>query len=49
VAGPPPGGGFGSRLARLSVEGQLGGVLSQEWHPAGLRIRVRIARSALGS
>lgn len=49
VAGPPARSGFGARLARLSVEGQLGGALSEEWRPAGLRIGVTIARSALAA
>ncbi|WP_210528821.1 PAS domain S-box protein [Rubellimicrobium arenae] len=30
--------GFGSRLARLTVEDQLGGTLEQDWRPEGLRI-----------
>lgn len=42
TGGPPavePGsGGFGSRLARLTVEDQLGGTIAREWRPEGLRV-----------
>lgn len=36
VNGPPSSHGFGSLLARRSIEGQLGGVLTYDWKPEGL-------------
>ncbi len=36
VGGVPPNQGFGSLLARRSIEGQLGGVLTYDWKPEGL-------------
>jgi PAS domain S-box-containing protein len=39
--------GFGTRLARLSVEQQLGGTLAREWLPQGLRVTIRVAHSHL--
>jgi PAS domain S-box-containing protein len=47
LTGPPGKAGFGSRLSRLSVEGQLGGNLTEEWDPSGLKIQVRVALTAL--
>lgn len=38
----PVGEGFGSRLMALSAERQLGGRISREWHPEGLRISLWI-------
>ncbi|MBX3478624.1 MAG: PAS domain-containing protein [Brevundimonas sp.] len=38
VNGPPRRAGFGSSLATLSVEGQLGGRLEREWRAQGLRV-----------
>lgn len=38
ITGAPAGQGFGSLLARRSIEGQLGGVLSYDWRPEGLLV-----------
>ena len=38
VGGVPPNQGFGSLLARRSIEGQLGGVLTYDWKPEGLLV-----------
>ena len=40
--GPPQKEGFGSVLARRTVDGQFGGSLSYDWLPQGLVIRVRL-------
>jgi two-component system CheB/CheR fusion protein len=40
VKGPPSREGFGSLLARRSVNGQLGGELIFEWHDDGLAVRL---------
>jgi PAS domain S-box-containing protein len=50
----PVGEGFGTKLIRLSVERQLGGVLSRNWSPQGFRAEIRIpaavmTRSARGA
>ncbi|MDX2235917.1 MAG: CHASE3 domain-containing protein [Hyphomonadaceae bacterium] len=42
VAGPPSREGFGAKLARVSVEGQLGGRLFNEWRADGLVVRVEL-------
>ncbi|MDO9608985.1 MAG: PAS domain-containing protein [Brevundimonas sp.] len=47
VTEPPTRTGFGSSLAALSVEGQLGGRLVREWRPEGLRIVVDLPSTAL--
>ena len=47
VQGPPSRTGFGSSLATLSVEAQLGGILHREWRPEGLRIVIDLPRTAL--
>lgn len=39
--------GFGSLLARATIEGPLGGTLSREWLPGGLVIRLAAARDHL--
>lgn len=39
--------GFGSSLASLSVEGQLGGRLEREWRPEGLRVTADLPDTAL--
>ncbi|MFC0633000.1 PAS domain-containing protein [Brevundimonas balnearis] len=44
---PPTRTGFGSSLAALSVEGQLGGSLSRDWSPDGLRVIVDLPVTAL--
>ncbi len=40
---PPEGEGFGSRLARSSINGQLGGQLAYDWDPQGLTVRISAA------
>ena len=40
VAGPPSTEGFGSVLARQSIQGQLGGRLLHEWNSTGLTIHL---------
>ncbi|MEO7383473.1 MAG: chemotaxis protein CheB [Novosphingobium sp.] len=40
IAGPPEREGFGSKLARTSVSGQLDGKLTFDWKPEGLTVRV---------
>lgn len=47
VNGEPTRQGFGSSLASLSVEGQLGGKLLREWHPQGLRVTASLPPTAL--
>ena len=47
VQGAPSRNGFGSSLATLSVQGQLGGRLEREWRPEGLRIVVDLPATAL--
>ena len=39
--------GFGSSLASLSVEGQLGGKLVREWHMDGLKVTASLPATAL--
>jgi two-component sensor histidine kinase len=36
--------GFGTMLARKTVNGQLGGEISRDWKPEGLTIRLSVAR-----
>ncbi len=47
LEGPPGRSGFGSALTALSVEGQLGGRLSREWRPEGLKIVADLPTTAL--
>ena len=47
VDGPPGRTGFGSSLATLSVEGQLGGRLERDWAVEGLRLTVDLPATAL--
>nr|WP_314527328.1 PAS domain-containing protein [uncultured Brevundimonas sp.] len=47
IDGPPSRSGFGSSLATLSVEGQLGGKLEREWNAAGLKVIVDLPATAL--
>jgi two-component system CheB/CheR fusion protein len=42
VAGLPERRGFGSLLARSSIEGQLGGTISYDWTESGLGITALI-------
>jgi len=34
--------GFGSRLMKISVEGQLGGQFQRQWDEDGVRVRVSV-------
>jgi len=50
--GPPVGAapdttGFGTRLAQLSIEQQLGGTIERDWRREGLIVRIGVARGAL--
>jgi len=47
VSGAPERSGFGSSLATVSVEGQLGGRLERLWRPSGLRVVADLPASAL--
>lgn len=47
VRKPPERSGFGSSLATLSVEGQLGGKLTRDWRPEGLRVVAVLPETAL--
>jgi len=47
LAGPPTETGFGTALATLSVEGQLGGRLRRSWSPEGLRLTADLPATAL--
>ncbi len=47
LPGPPERRGFGASLSQLSVEGQLGGKLSQVWNPEGLEVFVDLPATAL--
>jgi len=47
LEGPPEREGFGSRLATLSVEGQLGGKVLRRWLPGGLELEARLPAAAL--
>jgi PAS domain S-box-containing protein len=47
IHGPPAHTGFGSSLASLSVEGQLGGRLERNWLPQGLRVIADLPATAL--
>lgn len=47
IKGPPERSGFGSSLATLSVEGQLGGRLERNWGEGGLRVIADLPATAL--
>ena len=47
IAGPPEQEGFGSKLVRTSVSGQLNGKLTFDWQPEGLAVRVSAALERL--
>jgi PAS domain S-box-containing protein len=47
VTGEPERTGFGTSLATLSVEGQLGGRLERRWRPAGLVVEADLPATAL--
>ncbi|WP_340644063.1 PAS domain-containing protein [Phenylobacterium sp.] len=46
LVGPPAVEGFGSTLSKVSVEGQLGGTLTREWLPEGLRVTMTAPANA---
>lgn len=47
VAGAPEGRGFGTELAELSIERQLGGTIRKDWRPEGLRIQLEVRADRL--
>lgn len=47
IKAAPERSGFGSSLASLSVEGQLGGRLEREWLPQGLKVVAELPGTAL--
>lgn len=47
VTGPPPHLGFGSRLASMSISGQLGGELELHWRESGLEVVIAIPEDRL--
>ena len=47
IHGAPERKGFGSELASLSIERQLGGTIEREWKPEGLCVRIRVAHAHL--
>jgi PAS domain S-box-containing protein len=47
LAGPPEREGFGTRLAMLSTQGQLGGTVTRHWPPEGLELEARLPPGAL--
>lgn len=44
---PPSSTGFGTRLTDLSINDQLGGKITREWAPDGLKVRVEVAKARL--
>lgn len=49
VAGPPARSGFGTKLARMSARGQLGGDVKLSWEPEGLVIQLHARQERLAS
>lgn len=47
VSGAPPHTGFGTRLAEMSVERQLGGKLLRNWRPQGLVVEITVSSDRL--
>lgn len=45
----PENSGFGSRLVKLTVENQLGGVIETDWAKDGVTIRLKLNKSRLGA
>jgi PAS domain S-box-containing protein len=45
--GAPTSKGFGSELAQLSVERQLGGKIDYDWRPEGLRVQISLSAPRL--
>ena len=44
---PPTRSGFGSNLARVSIERQLGGEIRYDWRPEGLIVNLALPRAAM--
>ncbi|OJF91446.1 PAS domain-containing sensor histidine kinase [Pararhizobium antarcticum] len=44
---PPDADGFGSRLMKISVEGQLGGTFSRHWNPDGIQVNVTMPLASI--
>lgn len=42
LAGVPQHTGFGTRLAQMSIENQLGGLVRRTWDPVGLRVEIEV-------
>lgn len=47
ISGAPQHSGFGTQLAGMSVEQQLGGSIQRDWRPEGLVVTLRFKASAL--
>ncbi len=47
LSGPPKSRGFGTKLAELSVERQLGGTIVNTWDPEGLHVQIKLRCSRL--
>lgn len=47
VNGAPTHTGFGTRLADLSIQDQLGGAIERHWYPEGLCVKATVARDRL--
>jgi len=47
VSAPPERSGFGTTLARRSVEGQLGGKIAHDWAHEGLRVAISLPRGTI--
>ena len=47
VAGPPVHTGFGTRLAEMSIENQLGGSVRRTWSPEGLQVEIEVLAGRL--
>jgi PAS domain S-box-containing protein len=47
VSAPPAAAGFGTKLAELSIEQQLGGVIRRDWRPEGLRLEIEVREDQL--
>jgi PAS domain S-box-containing protein len=47
IAGEPSREGFGTKLATLSISGQLGGAIKRRWLPEGLDVEITVRASRL--
>lgn len=47
LSGVPDRQGFGTSLAAMSVEGQMGGTIARDWRDDGLHVKVQLSRSRL--